>query len=91
MFKKQKKKMIFYKRNFSKYFRINRLIAELVEKKDINSFINIITYINEMNKWEDIIKYIKLFTPYYKFRSSKIHELSAWLVLILKCLKKTKF
>jgi hypothetical protein len=69
--------MIFYKRNFSKYFRINRLIAELVEKKDINSFINIITYINEMNKSEDIIKYIKLFKPYYKFSSSKIHELSA--------------
>lgn len=63
----------------------------MVEKKDINSFINIITNINEMNKSEDIIKYIKLFKPYYKFRSSKIHELSALLVLILKCLKKTKF
>ena len=35
----------------------------MVEKKDINSFINIITNINEMNKSEDIIKYIKLFTP----------------------------
>ena len=26
--------------------------------------------------------------PYYKFRSSKLHELSAWLALILKCLEK---
>ena len=55
------------KENFSKYFRINDWICR---KKDINSFINITIYINEINKSEDIIKYIQLFILYYKFRSS---------------------
>ena len=59
------------------FLNILGLIAEFVEKKDINSFINIITYINEINKSEDFLKYIQLFMPYYKFRSSKLHELNA--------------
>ena len=66
--------------------KILNFISEMVEKPKISSFINLIKFINDKSKSiEEINKYIEIFTPYYKFRSTKLDEISAWLPLIIKC------
>ncbi len=69
------------------------VLYEMVKKKDKNSFINLIRYINENIKdYEIIIKNIEILIPYYKFRKSNLDEISCWLPLILKLIKqKQKF
>ena len=66
---------------------ILNLISEMVEKPEMSTFINLIKYIHDKsNSIEEIKKYIETFTPFYKFRSSKLDEISAWLPLIIKCI-----
>ena len=68
---------------------ILNLISEMVEKPEMNSFIILIKYIyDEINFIDDIKKYIEIFTPFYKFRGTKLDEISAWLPLILNCIIK---
>ena len=66
---------------------ILNLISEMVEKPEMSSFINLIKYIYDQSKSiEEIKRYIETFTPFYKFRSTKLDEISAWLPLIIKCI-----
>ena len=39
---------------------------------------------------KEITKYIKIFMNYYKFRRSKLDEISIWLPLLLKCIEKNQ-
>ena len=60
-------------------------------KEDINSFIKLIKYMHEnIKSIKEIKKYIKIFMPYYKFRRTKLDEISIWLPLLLKCIEKNK-
>ena len=68
---------------------ILNLISEMVENTQMNSFIKLIKYLNDNVKYiDDLNTYIDIFMPYYKFRGTKLDEISAWLPLILKCIKK---
>ena len=71
---------------------ILNLIADIVEKPDMDSFINLIEYIiNKKNHIKEIDKYITVFIPYYKFLDGNLKEIVFWLPLILKCMVKDQF
>ena len=74
-------------------FEILNLISNLVEKPEMNLFINLIKYIyDNQDSIEEIKKYIEIFIPYYKFEYSKLYDINIWLPLILKCIiKKQSF
>ena len=69
------------------------LIGEMVEKPEMNSFINLIKYIfDKKDSIKDIKRYIEIFIPYYKFMDTKLEDLNVWLPLIMKCfVKKQSF
>ena len=54
----------------------------------MSSFINIIKYIHEnIKSIKEIKNYIEKFIPYYKFRATKLDEISSWFPLILNCIE----
>ena len=70
-------------------FDILSLISKLVEKPEMNSFINLIKYILKKKEFiKDIAKYIEIYIPYYKFNHTNLNYINIWLPLILKCLLK---
>jgi len=75
-----------------KCLNILTLISEMVEKPEMSSFINLIKYIYDKIKYiEDLKKYIEIFIPFYKFRGTKLDEISAWLLLILNCILRKRW